>query len=125
MNRVIEKMREKWMGTMTDRERFNRQMHYQPVDRCYNREFGYWTENFTQWAMFRENGITCSAEANRFFGFDWFSTVSGNIWMHPLFEEKVIEDRGSTQIIQNADGLLAEIPKGHSCIPHFLKSPIE
>ena len=34
-------MREKWPGTMTDRERFVRQMHYLPVDRSFNMEFGY------------------------------------------------------------------------------------
>ena len=39
--------RPKWKGTMTDRERFNNQMHYKPVDRCFNMEFGYWEENFT------------------------------------------------------------------------------
>jgi uroporphyrinogen decarboxylase len=39
---LITPCRPKWQGTMTDRERFNRQMHYQPVDRCFNMEFGYW-----------------------------------------------------------------------------------
>ena len=38
--------RQKWKGTMTDRERFNNQMHYRPVDRCFNMEFGYWKENY-------------------------------------------------------------------------------
>ena len=38
----ITPSRAKWPGTMTDRERFNNQMHYQPVDRCFNMEFGYW-----------------------------------------------------------------------------------
>ncbi len=42
---------------MTDRERFVRQMHHQPVDRCFNMEFGYWQENFSQWSIFRENGL--------------------------------------------------------------------
>ena len=40
--------RDKWTGTMTDRQRFNNQMHYRPVDRCFNMEFGYWQENFSQ-----------------------------------------------------------------------------
>ena len=54
----VTPIRPKWKGTMTDRERFVRQMHYQPVDRCFNMEFGYWDENFTSWPIFLDNGIT-------------------------------------------------------------------
>ena len=94
-------IRPKWESTMTDRERFNRQMHYQPVDRCYNMEFGYWKENFKIWKMFTENGITHNGEAECFFSFDPFIQVGGNNWIYPPFEEKVIVERGNTQIIQN------------------------
>lgn len=122
---MIERMREKWEGTMTDRERFNRQMHYQPVDRSFNREYGYWKENFKNWPMFVENGITCTAEANPFFGFDAIYSIRGNIWISPPFEKTTVEERATTLIIQNEDGLLAEVPKDHSSIPHYLQSPIE
>ena len=122
---MIEIMREKWEGSMTARERFNRQMHWQPVDRCFNMEFGYWAENYTVWPMFRENGITNEAEANRFFSFDPLATVGGNVWMNPPFEEKIIEERENSYIMQNSDGLLAEAAKGHSSIPHYIKSSIE
>ena len=43
---AVKPCRSKWKGTMTDRERFNNQMHYKPIDRCFNMEFGYWDENF-------------------------------------------------------------------------------
>lgn len=46
-----------WPGTMTGRERFRRQMHFEPFDRTFNMEFGYWDENFTQWPLFTDNGI--------------------------------------------------------------------
>jgi len=59
--------RPKWKGTMTDRERFNNQMHYKPVDRCFNMEFGYWDENYTQWDIFVKNGIKNEGDANVFF----------------------------------------------------------
>ena len=49
---AIQPCRPRWKGTMTDRERFNNQMHYRPVDRCFNMEFGYWEENFHQWTLF-------------------------------------------------------------------------
>jgi hypothetical protein len=55
---------------MTDRERFNNQMHYKPVDRCFNMEFGYWEENFREWDLFVKNGITNNGEADVFFSFD-------------------------------------------------------
>ena len=60
---AIKPLLSPWPGTMTARERFNRQMHYQSVDRCFNMEFGYWNENFTEWDLFRDNGIRNNAEA--------------------------------------------------------------
>ncbi len=119
-----EPMRQKWPATMTARERFNRQMHYQPVDRCFNMEFGYWQENYTVWKMFRDNGITTEGQANQFFSFDPMATISGNIWMSPSFDETVIEERENTCIMQNSDGLLAEVAKDHSSIPHYIQSSI-
>lgn len=121
----IKSIRPKWKGTMTDRERFNRQLHYQPVDRCFNMEFGYWEDNFTLWPIFSENGIRSNTEADIFFNFDRTASISGNIWISPSFENSVYEERENTQIIINDDGLLAEIPKdGHSTIPHFIRSTI-
>ena len=103
----------------------NRQMHYQPVDRCFNMEFGYWDENFTQWPMFRENGITSNEEADRFFSFDKIATIGGNNWLHPSFEGETFEETATTRQILNEDGVVAEIPKdGHSTIPHFVRPTI-
>lgn len=119
-------IREKWAGTMTDRERFVRQMHYQSVDRCFNMEFGYWRENFLQWKLFTENRITSNQEADRFFAFDRIETIGGRLWMHPGFEERVIEERENSRILINPDGLLAEVPKdSHETIPHFLESSVK
>ena len=121
----IAPCRPKWKGTMTDRERFNRQMHYQPVDRTFNMEFGYWDENFKLWPIFSENGITNNWEADRFFNFDRFEGIGGRIWLNPSFPETVIEVRQTTKVLMNSDGLLAEVPlDGHDTIPHFLTSSI-
>jgi uroporphyrinogen decarboxylase len=111
---------------LTDRERFNRQMHYQPVDRCFNMEFGYWEENFHQWPIFTENGITNNQDADIFFNFDRIHSIGGNIWLSPGFEETIVEKREKTKIIMNGDGLLAEVPlDGHDTIPHYIRSSIE
>jgi hypothetical protein len=121
---TVQPCRPKWAGLMTDRERFNRQMHYQPVDRCFNMEFGYWNENFQQWPLFRDHGITNNAEADIFFNFDRIAVVNA-LFMNPPFEAKVISETATTQIMINADGLLAEVPRDrHDTIPHYLKASI-
>ncbi len=122
---VIKPCRNKWKGTMTDRERFNNQMHYRNVDRCFNMEFGYWEENFTLWPVFTENHITNNEEADIFFNFDKIDVLYGNTWLLPRFEEKVVEETADTIIMMNGNGLLAEIPKDrHDTIPHYIKASI-
>jgi len=121
----ITPCRPKWRGTMSDHERFTRQMHYQPFDRCFNMEFGYWDENFTEWHMFRDNAITNNAEADLFFNFDRIDVIYPNVWMHPTFGYSVVEERQTTRVLRNPDGLLAEVPKdGHDTIPHYLQATI-
>ena len=122
----IKPMRAPWKGELTPRERFNRQMNFQPVDRSFNMEFGYWQENYDQWPMFVENGITTEAEANRFFSFDPIAVIGTNVWMDPPFPYKEIERRSDKIIIQNSDGLTAEVMASEqSSIPHYTNSAIE
>ena len=121
----IKPIREKWKGTMTDRERFVNQMHYKPVDRCFNMEFGYWDENFDEWDIFVENGIKTNEQADIFFNFDKIATIGGVCDLNPWFPETVIEERERSVIMQNGDGLLAEVTKGSASIPHYMKSSIE
>jgi len=122
---AITPCRPKWKSTMTDRERFNNQMHYKPIDRCFNMEFGYWAENYREWDIFVDNGITGEGQANEFFSFDRIGGCGGVCWMHPPFETKVVEETETTRIVRNGDGLLAEVPKdGHDTIPHYVKATI-
>ena len=121
----ITPCRSRWRGTMSDRQRFDNQMHYKPFDRCFNMEFGYWDDNFREWPLFVENGIRNNYEADIFFNFDPLAGVGGRIWLNPPFEQRVVEERDDTQIVMNSDGLLAEVPSdGHSSIPHYTKSSI-
>ena len=106
----ITPIRPAWKGTMTGRERFNRQMHYQSVDRCFNMEFGYWDENFTEWKMFVDHGITNNREADIFFNFDKIQSVGGQWFMCPYFEQKEISRTADHIILQNEHGLIAEVP---------------
>ena len=121
----ITPIRAPWKGTMTPRERFNRQMHWQSVDRSFNMEFGYWQENYEQWDLFTKNGITNEWEANIFFSFDPIGGTGGNTWMHPHFEYKVLEDRGDKKIVRTGDGLIEEIATdGHSTISHCIGATV-
>lgn len=121
----ITPIRSPWKGTMTARERFNRQMHYQPFDRTFNMEFGYWQENFQAWPLFVENGITTNAEADLFFNFDPIHVISGNVWLSPGFGSTVVEVREKTKVLMNNEGLLAEVPlDGHDTIPHYIKATV-
>ena len=121
----VSPCRAKWKSALTDRERFNRQMHFQSVDRCFNMEFGYWEENFSTWPIFRDNGIENNAQADRFFNFDRIENAGGRSWMSPPFPQSVIEETDTKQIRMNADGLLAETPRdGHDTIPHYIKASV-
>lgn len=121
----IKPCREKWKGTMTDRERFVNQMHYRPVDRCFNMEFGYWQENFKLWPMFVANQVTNNAEADIFFNFDRIRHFGGVTWLNPSFLNNHVGETANYIIMMNADGLLAEIPKDHhDTIPHYLKASV-
>lgn len=122
---TITPIRPKWKGTLSDRERFNRQMHYQPIDRCFNMEFGYWDENFSEWDIFTQHNITNNEQADIFFNFDRMEGISGNVWIDPPFPDDVIEIRETTKVLMNADGLLAEVPlDGHDTIPHYIKASV-
>jgi len=125
MHLNITHAREKWKGTMTDRQRFVNQMHFKSFDRCFNMEFGYWDEVFDQWDIFTRHNIKNREDAFILLGFDRIENLFGETFMLPVFEEKVVQERENTLIIQNIDGLLAEVPKdSHSTIPHFLHSSI-
>ena len=102
----IKPIRNKWKGTMTDRERFRRQMHYESVDRCFNMEFGYWEENYTQWDVLRNNNIEYEWQANELFAFDKLDTVGGPVWTYPPFPYTVLEETENKIKFIDANGLI-------------------
>lgn len=117
---------EPWSGIMTQRERFNAQMHYLPFDRTVNMEFGYWDENYSQWDIFVDNDIHNEGDADRFFAFEPPEVLGVNLWLAPGFEEKIIEEKDNSIIKTNWEGILLEVPKdGHSSIPKYIRSSVE
>ncbi|MDW7679351.1 MAG: uroporphyrinogen decarboxylase family protein [bacterium] len=122
---IIQPIREKWKGAMSDRERFVNQLNYKSFDRCFNMEFGYWEENFQQWKIFRDNGIKTNDQADQFFNFDKIKIIEGNWWMNPVFQSQLIEETDTTKIMINSDGVFEEIPRdGHEALPRYIRSSV-
>jgi len=110
---------------MNHRERFVAQMHYQPVDRSPLYDFNFWEETIPQW---QAEGLPTRYDrhnAHHYFGLDaslgggdqgWDAGVHQNLL--PAFEREVLEDRGKTVIVREADGVIVETGKqGHMSIP--------
>jgi len=70
----------------------HRQMHYQPVDRCFNMEFGYWTRTSMSGPCFmRTTSPTTSKPI--FLQLRSHRHDGGHVWMHPQFPREVVEVR--------------------------------
>jgi len=107
---------------VTHRERFLRTMHFQPVDRIPDHEFGYWDDTLRDW---HEQGlpkeIDDNGKADVYFGFDPTANVPVHAGILPGFEYKVLEERGDQLLIQDENGATCLVyTSGKSSIPHFL-----
>ncbi len=124
---VIIPCRSRCKSSISDRERFNRQMHYGSFDRCFNMEFDFWDECYTDWDLFVKNGIRNNEEDYvEFFQFDRMAVAEGRVWIYPPFPDLVIEERERTIIMRTKNGTLEEVPKdGHASIPRDIRSSVE
>ncbi len=104
---------------MTNRERVNAILHYQPYDRMPIVHFGYWRETLEKWA---EEGHLSQAEARYWgdgnevdkiiaekLGFDmgWSSSVGIGAGLRPGFPREVVRELGSgLRHVRNSDGVV-------------------
>ncbi len=103
---------------MNQRERFLSLMDYKPVDRCPIWDFGFWEETLPAW---REQGMPQGVSSDDFFGMDIQWRGAGlNLALAPLFESRILEDRGDTEIILQNDGVIAQQKKTLRTIPHYI-----
>jgi len=111
------------MNPMTDRERFLATMRYQPRDRSPICDFGFWPETIDAW---HQQGLPAavtykkydSSKTNDYFGMDRYSGgISANPGLSPVFEEKVIDDRGDHELVQQPDGVIVLRRKIMGSIP--------
>lgn len=124
---------------MNDRERFLATMHYQPRDRSPIMDFTFWDETIVIW---HEQGLpeyVDRTNSDEYFGMDGRTRFSISrspksragfsfsrdeiigrgieVGLMPSFEEKVIEDRGDYEVIQQSDGVRVLRKKFMSSIP--------
>ncbi len=121
---------------MTPRQRFHAALHYQPRDRAYLCDFGFWDETFVLWY---DQGLprwVNKTNTDQYFGLDGFECFmvgdEGSAFTSPAgraetgglrqglcppFEEKILEDRGETEIVQQCDGVRVRRSKFMSSIP--------
>lgn len=109
---------------MTDRERYLATMRYQSVDKPFVTEWGYWPETIERWI---EEGAPADLHWNSsddntsdaYFGHDSYRTyLPVCLDLFPAFEEKQLEDRGETELVQQYDGVQVVQSKRMGSIPH-------
>jgi hypothetical protein len=107
---------------MNERQRFLATMHYQPRDRAPICDFGFWDETLVVW---RDQGLPDHVTADNtdeFFGMDrlLLCVADVKVDLNPPFEEKVLEDRGENEIVQQVDGVRVLRKKFMGSIPQHL-----
>ncbi|MCL5283571.1 MAG: hypothetical protein M1330_02505 [Armatimonadetes bacterium] len=109
---------------MNHRERWINCLHFQPIDRIPDEEFGYWDETIVAW---HDQGLPKTVrnnpEADVFFGFAERRWAPVNFDLAPGFETKVVEEDDRHQIIIDGNGVKCMIFKYGSqltSIPHFI-----
>jgi uroporphyrinogen decarboxylase len=109
---------------MTPRQRYLASMAYQPVDRPFVTEWGFWPETLERWIS--EGAPTdlhwVSSDDNTTdtaFDLDPYRTyLPVNLDLWPAFEEEQLEDRGETELVRQYDGVHVVRSKRMGSIPH-------
>ncbi|MFW6161689.1 MAG: uroporphyrinogen decarboxylase family protein [Planctomycetota bacterium] len=110
-------------GPLTVRERFQRVMHYQRVDRIPFFEFGYWDDTLTRW---HDEGLPAEvdneAKAYAYFGIENWGGVPANVqFTGQPYEPTTLEETDDYVITRDAVGAVAQQNKGRThTIPHYL-----
>ena len=114
---------------MTHRERLLKNFRFEKVPVVPNYDFGYWEETIRRWHKEGLSKNVCTnADVERYLqleGFESIPKIPVRVGLFPLFEEKILEEKGEHLIIQDEGGVIYEKHKSSSSIPKYLKFPIE
>ena len=106
-------------------------MRFDRPDRVPDFEFGAWVQTLQRW---QQEGMEADADdsyasVDRYFHTDLAQKRGANLGLifgvTPPFETKVLEDRGSSLIIQDDDGVICEQIEEGASIPRYIRFPIE
>ena len=105
---------------MTTRERLLRMVSNEPVDRGI-----FWPDGF--WAATRTRWLSEGMSPDHDFGFDFdnegrLGDLGLNLGYYPPFQQEVIEDHGSHQLIRDQWGIIKQVNQGQSM--QFLEFPV-
>jgi uroporphyrinogen decarboxylase len=114
---------------MNGRDRFQRTMHYQTVDRAPMIEVGLWAETQERWL-----GEGMPAEAQRegpltfngseFFGLDKQRCLGLNLGMIPAFTTEVLHEDQRTATVRSGEGVVLRNMKDSPSMPQYLSWPV-
>jgi len=119
------------------KDRYFRVYTYQDVDRVPDGEFGYWPQTIRRWLREGmpieltkdEQNQMFLGKLDAFFGFEGEGTGLGmRTWMSPGFEDKILERRASSVVMQDGSGVVAERYGNEveeSSIPRFIRFPVQ
>ena len=116
---------------MTSAERIRATYELRPVDHLFRREFYFWPQALERWTS---EGMPEDWRERDLFGFDPSPFVGQPVrlgWCDcpfaPAYEEKVLEDEGTTQIVQDSSGQIKRVIKGmaHGFMPVYLRNVVE
>ena len=128
MTRIGENAGRARKNEMTDRERWLRSFHFEPVDRPFNMEFGYWEETLPLW---QESGLPAEVkthdDGHRYFGLDRWGSTGANLGLIPHFEHEVLAEGDGYRDVQQGDGsvIREHLHIRTSTIPEHLSYPIK
>ena len=110
-------------GPLSVRERFQRVLHYQKVDRIPFFEFGYWDTTLTRWhdeGLPRE--VNDEGKAYAYFGIENWGGVWANVSLTgDVFKPETIEETDDYVITRDGVGAVAHQKKKEiRTIPHYL-----
>lgn len=109
---------------MTDRERFLRTLHYQPVDRRPIYLAGPWPDTLARW---REEGLPEGVNVHEYLEATSLpaSNISPNTAMYPPFEGQTLEETGEFVVRTDRYGRTIREFKDHTSMPEWLEFPVK
>ena len=103
---------------MTYRELFHAIMFYEDFDRIPVVHWTGWPETMERWYS---EGLPREADVHQYLHADPLSANIGiNVWLHPMFEEEVLQETDEYRILRDVEGVVSQQWKHQSCIPHFI-----